>query len=99
MSRRHAGIDWLKVICAQIIVWHHAATYAPPNLHLTQYWPQLSALLLEPGRWVVHVFLVLGGYLSMQGLQKSSDASIFMLAWQRYRRLMPLFVKIGRAHV
>ena len=92
MSRRHAGIDWLKVICAQIIVWHHAATYAPPNLHLTQYWPQLSALLLEPGRWVVHVFLVVGGYLSMQGLQKSSGASIFMLAWQRYRRLMPLFV-------
>ena len=92
MRSRHSGIDWLKFICAQLIVLHHATTYAPHDLHLSLLWPHLSGLLLEPGRWVVHVFLVIGGYLSLQGLLRTQHMSWPSLAWQRYGRLMPLFL-------
>ncbi|MEY2621588.1 MAG: hypothetical protein RIT26_1408 [Pseudomonadota bacterium] len=91
MRPRHGGIDLLKVVCAQLIVLHHALVYAPPGLHLTQLWPHLSAFLMEPGRWVVHVFLVIGGYLSMQALDRSRGRSWWSLVWQRYLRLMPMF--------
>ena len=91
MRPRHGGIDLLKVICAQLIVLHHAIVYAPPGLHITQLWPHLSAFLMEPGRWVVHVFLVIGGYLSMLSLDRSRGRAWWDLAWQRYLRLMPMF--------
>ena len=92
MTSRHFGIDVLKVVCAQLIVWHHAMVYAPMNVDFTSHWPTLSAFLLEPGRWVVHVFLVIGGYLSAAGLERSNTKLWTPLVWRRYGRLMPMFV-------
>jgi peptidoglycan/LPS O-acetylase OafA/YrhL len=91
VNHRHLGVDLLKVICAQLIVLHHAAVYAPSVLALERHWPQWNAFLLEPGRWVVHVFLVLGGYLSAQGLAHAPQAWLD-LVWRRYLRLIPLFM-------
>jgi peptidoglycan/LPS O-acetylase OafA/YrhL len=48
--------------------------------------------LLEPGRWVVHVFLVVGGYLSAQGLQRAHTDGVWRLCVKRYLRLMPTFM-------
>lgn len=91
MTSRHAGIDFLKIICAQLIVLHHAVSYAPDGLQFALHWPRLSAFLLEPGRWVVHVFLVIGGFLSMQALERTRGSAWVRLVWQRYLRLMPMF--------
>lgn len=92
MKTRHFGIDLLKVLCAQLIVLHHAVVYAPAGLALERHWPQLTGFFLEPGRWVVHVFLVLGGYLSAQALARVQQQGLLALAWRRYVRLMPLFM-------
>jgi hypothetical protein len=92
MTRRHFGIDVLKVLCAQLIVLHHGMLYAPEQLNFMAHWPGLSAFLLEPGRWVVHVFLVIGGYLSALALQRVGRQNLTVLAWRRYLRLMPMFI-------
>ena len=92
MTPRHLGIDLLKVVCAQLIVWHHAVNYAPASLAWARQWPALAEFLLEPGRWVVHVFLVVGGYLSAQALERNTRDGFVTLVWRRYWRLMPLFV-------
>jgi peptidoglycan/LPS O-acetylase OafA/YrhL len=92
MKSRHLGIDLLKVVCAQLIVLHHAVTYAPASLGIARHWPGLHAFLTEPGRWVVHVFLVVGGYLTALGLDRLTKPSFVSLAIKRYLRLMPLFV-------
>ncbi len=91
MNSRHLGVDVLKVLCAQLIVWHHALVYAPSTLALERHWPHLAEFLFEPGRWVVHVFFVLGGYLSAQGLARAQQGWV-ALVWRRYLRLMPLFL-------
>jgi peptidoglycan/LPS O-acetylase OafA/YrhL len=92
MKPRHFGIDVLKVLCAQLIVLHHAVVYAPSVLALDRHWPRLTEFFFEPGRWVVHVFLVLGGYLSAQGLAGARQQSLLVLAWRRYTRLIPMFI-------
>ena len=92
MTQRHFGIDVLKVLCAQLIVLHHGMLYAPEQFNFMAHWPGLSAFLSEPGRWVVHVFLVMGGYLSAMALQRVGNQNLTVLAWRRYLRLMPMFV-------
>jgi peptidoglycan/LPS O-acetylase OafA/YrhL len=90
--RRHFTVDLLKIICAQLIVWHHAILYAPTHLSWMHLSPRLTEFLLEPGRWVVHVFLVVGGYLSAQGLQRARTDGVWRLCVKRYLRLMPTFM-------
>lgn len=92
MTRRHVTIDLLKVVCAQLIVWHHAVLYAPSHLSWAKFSPQLTEFLLEPGRWVVHAFLVVGGYLSAQALQRAHAQGLWRLCVKRYLRLMPTFM-------
>jgi peptidoglycan/LPS O-acetylase OafA/YrhL len=92
MMRRDFNIDVLKIICAQLIVWHHAILYAPTQLHWSTISPHLTEFLLEPGRWVVHVFLVIGGYLSAQALQRTHAQGAWRLCVKRYLRLMPTFM-------
>jgi peptidoglycan/LPS O-acetylase OafA/YrhL len=92
VNPRHFGVDLLKVVCAQLIVLHHAVVYAPSALALERHWPRLTEFFFEPGRWVVHVFLVLGGYLSAQGLARVQQQGLLTLAWRRYVRLIPLFM-------
>ncbi len=92
MTRRHFTVDLLKVVCAQLIVWHHALLYAPSQLNWMNLSPRLTEFLLEPGRWVVHVFLVVGGYLSAQSLGRAQSDGAWRLCFKRYLRLMPTFM-------
>jgi peptidoglycan/LPS O-acetylase OafA/YrhL len=92
MSRSFV-IDTLKLVASQVIVWHHLVAYTPMAQDIRAAWPHLMDLVFEQGRWLVHAFLVISGYLAASGFMASDQKlPIWSLALKRYLRLMPLFV-------
>lgn len=90
--QRQPGIDALKVLASQTIVWHHLSAYGPVSAALRQIAPQLANWLFDYGRMAVQVFLVLGGYLAVQHLTTTMTGGVGQLArslWRRYLRLVP----------
>lgn len=63
-------IDLLKVAAIQLIVWHHLAFYGPMSDVVYPWAPGLWDWLYDRGRLAVQVFLVMGGYLAAQSLQR-----------------------------
>lgn len=88
MAPRSLFIDGLKVLASQLIVLHHIVLYAPMADVLAA-WPALRDFLAGEARYMVQVFLVIGGYLAAQSLARS-QASLGRLLWQRYLRLVPM---------
>jgi peptidoglycan/LPS O-acetylase OafA/YrhL len=88
MLPRSVLIDGLKVLAAQLIVLHHIVLYAP-MAEVLQAWPQALDLLAGEARYMVQVFLVIGGYLAAQGLARQR-APLGRLLWARYLRLVPM---------
>lgn len=91
-------IDLLKVVAAQFIVWHHFVLYGPVAQAAHEASPDLAAWLAEYGRLAVQVFLVVGGYLAAQSLQRALPASAAVgwplvpgLVWRRWQRLFKPF--------
>lgn len=68
MAPRSLLIDGLKVVAAQLIVLHHIVLYAPMADVLA--WPSVRDFLIDEARFVVQIFLVIGGYLAAQGLSR-----------------------------
>lgn len=93
MARRNFSIDLLKVLASQVIVLHHLANYSPMTESVQQGLQSLFDLLMWEGRYVVQIFLVIGGFLSVQSLSKyfdparQSPSSLGQVIWQRYLRL------------
>lgn len=93
MSKRNFSIDLLKVLASQIIVLHHLANYSPMTSSVQHGAQGLFDLLMWEGRYVVQIFLVIGGFLSVQSLSKYFDparqtqSSLPQVIWQRYLRL------------
>lgn len=93
MSKRNFSIDLLKVLASQVIVLHHLANYSPMTNSVQNGLDGLFELLMWEGRYVVQIFLVIGGYLSVQSLSRYFDParpvghSPLELIWQRYLRL------------
>lgn len=65
---RIAAGDWLKAVASQVIVLHHLAFYGPMADHAWPLAPALLGALADHGRYVVQVFLVLGGLLAARAL-------------------------------
>jgi peptidoglycan/LPS O-acetylase OafA/YrhL len=87
-------VDLLKVVAAQVIVWHHLSAYGPVADALHASWPSMLAWLYDHGRMAVQVFLVLGGYLALPGLLAAQQQEATFPASTiagRYRRLLPSF--------
>lgn len=87
-------VDLFKVVAIQLIVWHHLAFYGPMSDVVYPLTPGLWNWLSEQGRLAVQVFLVMGGYLAAQALQRRTAMSAalppgraFEAIWQRYLRL------------
>lgn len=78
--------DALKALAALCIVWHHALLYGPLAEAAETLNPDLAGLLQQYGRYAVQVFLVIGGYLALQGLQRRR-APLGELLLQRHLRL------------
>lgn len=87
-------IDLFKVIAIQLIVWHHLAFYGPMSDVVYPFAPAVWDWLFNHGRVAVQVFLVMGGYLAAQSLQRRLKSDLALPAsqalgqvWQRYLRL------------
>lgn len=94
-ARGVAAADWLKAVCAQLIVLHHLALYGPMADHAWPLAPALFAALAEHGRYAVQAFLVLGGFFAARSLAPEGrwrcGQRLFETVRGRYLRLaMPL---------
>ena len=107
---RNPAVDLLKAIASQVIVLHHLMLYSPMADVLGGSWLGITGFLLEQGRYVVQVFLVVGGFLATQSLVKWAARQkhapqvtplwrqLGQLVWQRYLRLAkPYWVAIAVA--
>ena len=74
-------------MAAQLIVLHHIVLYAPMADVLA--WPSVRAFLIDEARFVVQIFLVIGGYLAAQGLSRRTHGLTQNLLL-RYWRLVPM---------
>lgn len=85
-------IDATKAVASQLIVLHHLVLYAPMSDALAAAWPALVEFLSQHGRLAVQPFLVIGGFLTAQSLDRhrgrASSAPWLPIA-QRFLRLAP----------
>lgn len=70
VSGRLRFIDGLRAVAAQLIVWHHLAFYGPLSDVARPLTPFLMDLLRQHGRMAVQVFLVIGGFVTAQHLER-----------------------------
>lgn len=98
--KRNPVIDILKAMASQLIVLHHLVLYTPMTPWLEEKMPNLIGLIGNQARYVVQIFLVIGGYLAAQSLFKSltseqaklsSATSVLKVLWKRYLRLAKPF--------
>lgn len=96
---RDSTVDLLKALASQIIVIHHLLLYTPMSPVLQDRWPDLLGFIADEGRYVVQIFLVIGGFLAAQSLlgllEKARDVAIWQLLKKRFMRLAkPFWVAI-----
>ncbi|HEX4844218.1 MAG TPA: acyltransferase family protein, partial [Limnobacter sp.] len=99
---RNSTVDLLKAFASQIIVIHHLLLYTPMSPVLQQAWPALLGWVADEGRYMVQIFLVIGGYLASQSLfgmlQNQKALAPWALFKKRYLRLAkPFWVAIAVA--
>jgi peptidoglycan/LPS O-acetylase OafA/YrhL len=99
---RNSTIDLLKALASQIIVVHHLLLYTPMSPVLQAEWPGLLGFIADEGRYVVQIFLVIGGFLAAQSLlgllEKGRQVAVWPLLKKRFLRLAkPFWVAIGMA--
>lgn len=98
MQTRQTHIDALKCIGSQLIVLHHFSAYGPVADAAALAAPALMGWLYDYARMAVQIFLVLGGYLAMQGLlpaMRGDTAQLGRAVLLRYLRLaLPFCVAI-----
>ncbi len=92
MLERSLTVDVLKVVAAQLIVWHHLSAYGPMADTMTLMWPQLMEWLYRYARLAVQVFLVVGGYLAAQSMMHQPVVHPIAQIAKRYLRLVPFYV-------
>jgi peptidoglycan/LPS O-acetylase OafA/YrhL len=62
-------IDLMKVVAAQVILWHHFCRYGPMANTLHEHGQVWVGWLAQHGRFAVQVFLVVSGFLVMLRLK------------------------------
>ena len=89
-------IDFLKVFAALLIILHHLSSYGQLAEDARQFLPGVMTWLFEYGRYAVQIFLVMGGYLAVQSLTRTSDiknpSTVLKLIFNRYLRLFAPYV-------
>jgi peptidoglycan/LPS O-acetylase OafA/YrhL len=89
---RSFTVDLLKVVAAQLIVWHHFSAYGPMSDTMNLVWPHLIDWLYEDARLAVQVFLVVGGYLAAQSVMNKPIQQPLVQISKRFLRLVPFYV-------
>jgi peptidoglycan/LPS O-acetylase OafA/YrhL len=88
-AQHSARIDAIKAVASQIIVLHHLSLYAPMAEWIAPAWPRLFDFLFNDGRLAVQPFLVMGGFLAAQALERRDGRIPWRLIGRRYLRLAP----------
>lgn len=70
VSGRLRFIDGLRAVAAQLIVWHHLAFYGPLSDVARPLTPFVIDILHHHGRMAVQVFLVIGGFVTAQHVER-----------------------------
>ncbi len=98
-TRQALFIDLLKVLCMQVIVLHHLASYGSLAQDALVLAPRPAGFLHEYGRYVVAVFLAIGGYLASHSMRGRAGAIDFprMIARRYLRLAVPYLIAIGLA--
>lgn len=98
MVHRQTHVDALKCIGSQLIVLHHFSAYGPLADAAHRLAPGLTGWLYDYARMAVQIFLVLGGYLALQGLHpamRGDAAALGRALGLRYLRLaLPLIAAL-----
>nr|WP_306815211.1 acyltransferase [Limnobacter parvus] len=76
----------MKAFASQIIVVHHLLLYTPMSRTLQSKWPMLLGFVANEGRYMVQIFLVIGGFLASQSLFNMLEKGRIVAVW-------PLFIK------
>lgn len=92
MLERSLTVDVLKVVAAQLIVWHHFSAYGPMADTMNLAWPALMEWLYRYARIAVQVFLVVGGYLAAQSVMNKPIKHPVVSIVKRYLRLVPFYI-------
>ncbi len=92
MLERSFTVDVLKVVAAQLIVWHHFSAYGPMADTMNLMWPHLIEWLYRYARLAVQVFLVVGGYLAAQSAMSKPIHHPWANIAKRYLRLVPFYM-------
>lgn len=95
MPQRQTHIDALKLVGSQLIVLHHFAAYGPLAEAMSQAAPRLSGWFYDYARMAVQLFLVIGGFLAVQGLASVTQrgaADVARALGRRYLRLVLPFM-------
>ena len=93
-NRRFLVIDAIKGVACLLIVAHHLSVYGPMSDQASLLLPGVIGWLYDYGRWVVQVFLVIGGYFAAASLAPDllrpaqQRESACALIWRRYCRLV-----------
>lgn len=89
MAPRSLLVDALKVFASQLIVLHHIVWYTPMAESVVPAWPAVANFLADEARYVVQIFLVIGGFFAAQGLTRHLD-SLPRALLGRWLRLVPM---------
>ena len=82
-------VDVLKALASQLIVLHHLAFYGPMSDYARSLVPDALDWFYAYARIAVQVFLVIGGFLAAQSLQRQGCLdSPLRLLWRRYLKLV-----------
>jgi peptidoglycan/LPS O-acetylase OafA/YrhL len=103
-ASRFAPLDLLRVLAAQMIVWHHLAYYGPLSDWAYPVAARPIDWLYEYGRFAVQIFFLLGGYcLALGRLRRRPPGRIreaARLVIDRYLRVgLPYLLALGLALV
>lgn len=87
-------VNLVKVVAAQLILWHHFALYGPMSDVVNPLASSVSNWFLDYGPLAVQAFLAIGGFLAARSFLEKSGAfgmpELPRRLLQRYRRLIPL---------
>jgi len=90
VSGRLKFIDMLRAFSSHVLVWHHLAFYGPLAEQAYPLAPILLDWLADPARYVVQVFLVIGGFGTAQHLARLGTPGWRQFCLEiarRYRRI------------
>lgn len=95
LTDRQLHLDALKLVGSQLILLHHFSTYGPMADAVAEIAPGTIRWFFDYARMAVQIFLVVGGFLSVQALSSVAQRegkALLRAVGRRYQRLVLPFL-------